>query len=231
MADDWDWSRFAVGGATRPDTFSGMQPQLRTGLQQLFASAPPEIQANLRVMSGYRSPQRQAQLYADALQKYGSPEAARKWVAPPGNSQHNHGNASDLKFLNDQAREWVHANAANYGLAFPLSNENWHIEVAGARGHPKPTQIAAGSPPQAPGTPAPPMGPARDVSPMQVAGVQLGDFVAPQPAALDLPSIGSAIGDFLARRADQKRIEQETQAADQARKAALFGGDLGGLYA
>ena len=29
--------------------------------------------------------------------------------------------------------QWVHANAAKYGLAFPLGNENWHVETVGAR--------------------------------------------------------------------------------------------------
>ncbi len=127
----WDWNQFAVGGATRPDTFSGMNADFSGALQNLFAAAPEEIRANLRVGSGYRSPQRQTELWNQALQKYGSPEAARKWVAPPGRSQHNHGNAADLKYMNDQARAWAHENAGKYGLSFPLGNENWHIELAG----------------------------------------------------------------------------------------------------
>lgn len=111
-----------------------MEGNFAQSLEAMFANAPPEIQAEMRVSSGYRSPERQAQLWQEALAKYGSPEAARKWVAPPGNSQHNHGNAADLKYLSPAAREWAHSNAAQYGLAFPLSNEPWHIEAAGARG-------------------------------------------------------------------------------------------------
>lgn len=129
-----DWTQYATGGATRPDSFSGMNPEFSNALAQMFSTAPPEIQAQLRVGSGYRSPERQAQLWEEALRKYGSPEAARKWVAPPGNSQHNHGNAADLKYLSPEARAWAHANAAQYGLAFPLDNEDWHIELAAARG-------------------------------------------------------------------------------------------------
>ncbi|MGB3499982.1 MAG: M15 family metallopeptidase [Mesorhizobium sp.] len=130
MAGEFDWTPYAVGGATRPDSFSGMNPDFASALQQLFTAAPADIQGNLRVGSGFRSPDRQAQLWDQALQKYGSPEAARKWVAPPGNSQHNHGHAADLKFLNDEARKWVHANAGTYGLAFPMAHENWHVELA-----------------------------------------------------------------------------------------------------
>jgi hypothetical protein len=135
MADSpWDWKGYSTGGALRSDSFSGMQPDFSTSLANMFQNAPPEIQSQLRVSSGYRSVARQQELWDQALQKYGSPEAARKWVAPPGNSQHNHGNAADLSYLNPAAQKWAHENAAQYGMAFPLANENWHIELAGARG-------------------------------------------------------------------------------------------------
>ena len=141
----FDWSPYAVGGALRPDSFSGLNPVFNQSLSRLISSAPPEISPHLRVTSGFRSPERQAQLWKEALQKYGSESVARKWVAPPGRSQHNHGAAADLKFLNDSAREWAHANAAQYGLSFPLSNEPWHIELASARGGgtPAPTENIA----------------------------------------------------------------------------------------
>lgn len=129
-----DLMNYATGGATRPDSFSGMVPGFRDALAQMIASAPADIQAELKVSSGFRSPERQAVLWKNALKKYGSAERARKWVAPPGNSQHNKGNAADLKFLSPRAKQWVHANAATHGLAFPLGNEPWHIELATARG-------------------------------------------------------------------------------------------------
>lgn len=132
----WQWGPYATGGATRPDSFTGMNPEFRTSLEQMFAAAPPEIRDNLQVYSGYRSPERQAELWQDALARYGSEAEARRWVAPPGRSQHNHGNAADLRYLDPAAMEWAHANAANFGLAFPLGNENWHIELATARGNP-----------------------------------------------------------------------------------------------
>ena len=133
----FDWTQYAVSGAQRPDSFSGMKPDFSSALERMFQSAPENIRSQLRVMSGYRSPERQQQLWNQALEKYGSPEAARKWVAPPGNSQHNHGTAADLRYLDPEALKWAHANAPQYGLAFPLSNENWHIELAGARGQPQ----------------------------------------------------------------------------------------------
>ena len=138
----FDWASYAVGGATRPDSFTGMNSDFNTALMQMFSDAPEEVRAALRVSSGYRSNDRQAQLWDEALKKYGSPEAARKWVAPPGNSQHNHGNAADLKYMSPAAKEWVRQNAGRYGLAFPLNNEDWHIELASARGGPAPSSNA-----------------------------------------------------------------------------------------
>lgn len=134
-----DWGAYAVSGALRPDSFTGMNDQFRTSLGQMISAAPADVRNALKVSSGYRSNERQAQLWDEALKKYGSPEAARKWVAPPGNSQHNHGNAADLRYGSDAAKEWVRQNAAQYGLAFPLSNEDWHIELASARGGPPPS--------------------------------------------------------------------------------------------
>lgn len=133
MSIDVTLSSYAVDGAARPDSFSRMHPRFSTALADMFAAAPPEIQSKLRVSSGYRSPERQGELFEAALAKYGSPAAARRWVAPPGHSMHNHGLAADLKYLSPAARDWAHANASRFGLAFPLDNENWHIELAGAR--------------------------------------------------------------------------------------------------
>jgi hypothetical protein len=216
---DFDFSRVATGGAMRPDSFTGMDPAFAAALAKMFQSAPPEIASQLQVSSGFRSPERQATLFADAVKKYGSEDAARKWVAPPGKSQHNHGHAADLKFLGDSARKWAHANATQYGLSFPLSNEDWHVEMAGARGGspgpvgPQGAMGAAG------------VGPRRD-GPVRSADPQnFGDVVAP-PAPVAPPDLGSVVATYLQQR--EKRNEAE--AADKARKQALFGDGLGGLY-
>jgi hypothetical protein len=91
---------------------------------------------DLGVGSGYRSYEKQKRLWEQALKKYGSPEKARKWVAPPGGSFHNKGLAVDLhssgnalgKEKNAKATEWAHANAKKYGLHFRMGHEPWHIE-------------------------------------------------------------------------------------------------------
>ena len=95
----------------------------------LIDAAPGEI----TVTSGTRTRAQQEKLWKAALAKYGSPEAARKWVAPPGSSKHETGEANDLRFSSQAVKQWAHANAARFGLVFPLSNEPWHVELIGAR--------------------------------------------------------------------------------------------------
>lgn len=107
----------------------GFNPQFNSELQRLLKDFGGKVTIN----SGYRSPERQAQLFANAVKKYGSEAAARKWVAPPGHSKHNEGLAADLHFADAATRAAVHAKAAQYGLVFPMAYENWHIEPIGAR--------------------------------------------------------------------------------------------------
>ena len=125
----------------KPDSYiHDLDKGFQDNLAAMMQSAPPEIQKGLGVLSGARSIQRQKELWAGALKKYGSAEKARKWVAPPGHSQHNFGKAVDLAWNGEKLDnapgwviKWVHQNAGKYGLTFPLGNENWHIEPKGAR--------------------------------------------------------------------------------------------------
>lgn len=140
---NFDWSRYAIEGATRPDSFSSMTPGMRGALAAMMTAADEELGGGLQVYSGYRSYERQAELYDTALRRYGSEQEARKWVAPPGNSRHNTGQAADLKWNGvrlDQApervRNWVKNNAQRFGLEVPMEWEPWQVEEAGARGQP-----------------------------------------------------------------------------------------------
>jgi len=122
-----------VGGKT-DDHVDGLDDAFAERLHRMIEDAPEGIRSQLNILSGSRSNQRQAELYAEAVKKYGSPEAARKWVAPPGRSRHNHGSAGDMRYGSEDAKAWVHANAGRFGLRFPMAHEPWHIEPAEARG-------------------------------------------------------------------------------------------------
>lgn len=136
----FDWTEFAVGGAAaRPDSFTGLQPVFASNVYSMVTDAHA-AGVPLQITSAYRSPELQAQLYDAAIQKYGSPEAARKWVAPPGRSKHNSGTAVDfavdgslIRDANSPAAQWIAANAGNYGLSVPMSWEPWQVEPMGSR--------------------------------------------------------------------------------------------------
>ncbi|MCE7031002.1 tape measure protein [Jiella avicenniae] len=110
-----------------------MDSGFATALAQMMQAAPEAVRAATTINSGARSMRRQAELFDAAVKKYGSVAAARKWVAPPGKSQHNHGEAADLGFATSDAKQWFHDNASKFGLSFPMSWEPWHIEDSKAR--------------------------------------------------------------------------------------------------
>jgi hypothetical protein len=113
----------------------GLNADFSTNLTA-FINAAKADGIDLGIGSGFRSVEKQKQLWEQALKKYGSPEKARKWVAPPGKSNHNKGIAVDLsssgvflgKNKNTKATQWAHANAEKYGLHFRMGWEPWHIE-------------------------------------------------------------------------------------------------------
>lgn len=93
------------------------------------------------VSSAYRSAKYQAKLFADAVKKYGSQDAARTWVAPPGKSNHGLGITVDIGDLYGKrsikaARghpvyEWLRVNAVKYGFMQRMEWEAWHWEYHG----------------------------------------------------------------------------------------------------
>ena len=113
------------GGSDSQSDPGGFVPEFSQRLGAMIAASG----GRLKINSGYRSVAEQKKLFDAAVKKYGSVAAARKWVAPPGNSKHNHGLAADL--AGDLA--WAHKNAARFGLYFPMSYEPWHIELQGSR--------------------------------------------------------------------------------------------------
>jgi len=127
------------GGALRPDALN-LNERFGSALDQLYAAAPPEVQRELGLSSAYRSPEVQAALY-NASDKSG------RTVAAPGKSKHQAGLAADLygfgmksnPNVSQATRDWVHQNAAKYGLAFPMDYEPWHIQLA-EQGPPMPAQ-------------------------------------------------------------------------------------------
>jgi D-alanyl-D-alanine carboxypeptidase len=102
-------------------------------------------------ISGFRSSEYQATLFQRAVIKYGSEDAAVRWVARPGRSEHQTGLAIDLgdggnpacdvepPFEETPAFHWLEKNAARFGfeLSYPRNNpcgvhyEPWHWRFVG----------------------------------------------------------------------------------------------------
>jgi zinc D-Ala-D-Ala carboxypeptidase len=90
------------------------------------------------VDSGWRSAEYQEQLLREAISKYGSEEAATRWVATPETSAHVKGDAVDIG--PSGAAAWLSEHGAAYGLCQVYGNEPWHYEL-------RPEAIDHGCPP------------------------------------------------------------------------------------
>ena len=105
----------------------GLHPDLADAVGAIVTRSAGRV----RVVSGLRSPERQAGLWADALRKYGSAEAADDWVARPGTSMHEKGLAVDLG--GDLAEAVRLIDELDLPLHRPLPHEPWHFELSAAR--------------------------------------------------------------------------------------------------
>lgn len=79
------------------------------------------------VNSGWRSAAYQNKLLREAIDKYGSEEEARRWVAAPDKSLHVSGDAVDLGPT--KTTKWLAEHGADYGLCQIYDNEPWHYEL------------------------------------------------------------------------------------------------------
>lgn len=148
--DAFDWTKHRSQGGLREDAISGLDSGFRTSLEGFIASAPPEIRDGLSVFSGFRSIERQQELW-DQSDKTG------KMVARPGHSKHNHGQAVDIEWRGQrldkaprEVQDWVAANLEKFGLTRPMDYEPWHIEPIGARGGAAPAPALPAVGPDAP---------------------------------------------------------------------------------
>jgi len=105
----------------------GLHPALGRAVEALIKTSAGRVW----VVSGFRSTERQAELWADAVAQYGDPEVADNWVAPPGRSMHERGLAVDVGGDLQLAARLV--DQMRLPLWRPLSNEPWHFELRGSR--------------------------------------------------------------------------------------------------
>lgn len=128
--------------------FTGLDQRMQTRLKSLIGASG----GRLWIVSGYRSKERQQQLWENAKVKYGSEAVARKWVADPNRgkgSNHMHGLAVDIGGTKE-GMEWMAANLPRFGLWRPMDHEPWHLEAVNTAAEFNPdayTEPPIGSPP------------------------------------------------------------------------------------
>jgi D-alanyl-D-alanine carboxypeptidase len=84
---------------------------------------------HLYITSGFRSYERQQELFNAEIEKRGSETEAAKWVLPPQYSHHPRGLALDINYPGDPVgAKWLEVNGARFGLCRVYANEWWHFE-------------------------------------------------------------------------------------------------------
>jgi len=106
----------AIGNAVPGGLSSveGVHSEFARRILAMHAAMPPNIAAKFNILSGFRSPARQAQV---------NPEVK--------DSQHSHGFAVDTT-KDPEVIAWVRANGSNYGVNYPLTGmakEENHLEM------------------------------------------------------------------------------------------------------
>ena len=114
-----------------------LDPVLLVALRQAATDAEA-AGVQLRVNSGWRSPEYQQQLLADAIVEHGSQEEAARWVATPETSAHVSGEAVDIGPF--AAAAWLAEHGSAHGLCRIYGNEPWHYEL-------RPDAVHEGCPP------------------------------------------------------------------------------------
>lgn len=115
-----------IGGAAERgahQSWAGMTPDMRSRMTTMYENMPPEIRKQVRIHSGARSLATQAALFN------ASDRSGHSVARPSPHAPHVRGEAADLTFGSEAARQWVHANAHRFGLGFPMSYEPWHIQL------------------------------------------------------------------------------------------------------
>jgi D-alanyl-D-alanine carboxypeptidase len=105
---------------------TNLNPDLLRALRHAATRAAKDG-VEIFVTSGWRSRKYQEALFRQAVSEYGSEAKAAQWVATPGTSAHESGNAVDIG--PSVAAAWLSKHGPAYGLCQIYRNEPWHYEL------------------------------------------------------------------------------------------------------
>ncbi|GLY33798.1 M15 family metallopeptidase [Kineosporia sp. NBRC 101731] len=123
-------------------TVAKLDPALLTAVREASKDAEAEG-ITFRVTSGWRSRAYQQKLLDEAVEKYGSPAEARRWVSTPEKSRHVVGKAIDIGPTD--AAYWLAQHGSRYGLCQVYVNEVWHYELLTVPGGTCPRMLTDGA--------------------------------------------------------------------------------------
>ena len=103
-----------------------LDPGLLRALRRAATDAARD-DVRFAVNSGWRSAAEQERLFRAAVEEHGSEAEAARWVARPGTSPHEAGDAVDLGPA--AATTWLARHGADYGVCQIYRNEPWHFEL------------------------------------------------------------------------------------------------------
>ncbi|GAA1588861.1 hypothetical protein GCM10009789_48140 [Kribbella sancticallisti] len=119
-------SRASETGGYSEEDINGLSSKLRTRLKKAISAARADG-VRISITSARRSEAKQRRLLQEAIERYGSYEAATRWVLPPEQSAHVLGKAVDIG--PQAAMTWLNKNGWRYGICRRYDNEPWHFEA------------------------------------------------------------------------------------------------------
>jgi D-alanyl-D-alanine carboxypeptidase len=105
---------------------SGVELELATARAfRTMAKAARKAGIDIAIRSGFRSHEKQKELYRDYKRGWGH------LAARPGYSNHQNGKALDIYITDYRVYEWLKGHAAKYGFKRTVRREAWHWEYTG----------------------------------------------------------------------------------------------------
>lgn len=129
-----------------------MRPDAAAALEEMFAACEAETGVKLKAVSGFRSYEKQANIYSNKLKSVGNKQAkADEYVARPGASEHQLGMAMDVGqsgkvnltagFGSTEGGKWIREHCWEYGFILRYEEswedvtgykyEPWHVRYVG----------------------------------------------------------------------------------------------------
>ena len=142
----------ALRKADIPGQLQEMRVDAAAALESMFADCVAATGEKLISVSGYRSYQRQATIYANKVESVGSKKKADEYVARPGASEHQLGLAMDVGQKSDDVNltssfgktkggKWIKEHCWEYGFILRYQEgwedvtgyayEPWHVRYVG----------------------------------------------------------------------------------------------------